>query len=72
MPHLVEVNPRYTVSMELIEWAYGVNVFDLHVRSSFDGELPSFSLGENVHRSGFYGKGIVYAREDVVMPETAR
>jgi predicted ATP-grasp superfamily ATP-dependent carboligase len=69
-PYLVEVNPRYTASMELIEWAYGINVFDLHVRS-FDGKLPSFSLGENVHRPGFYGKGIVYAREDVVMPETA-
>ncbi len=71
VPYLVEVNPRYTASMELIERAYGINVFDLHVRS-FDGELPSFSLGENVHRPGFYGKGIIYAREDVVMPETVR
>lgn len=70
VPYLVEVNPRYTASMELIEWAYGTNVFDLHVRS-FDGELPSFSLGENVHRPDFYGKGIIYAREDAVMPETA-
>jgi predicted ATP-grasp superfamily ATP-dependent carboligase len=70
VPYLIEVNPRYTASMELIEWAYGTNVFDLHVRS-FDGELPSFSLRENVHRPGFYGKGIIYAREDVVMPETA-
>lgn len=70
IPYLVEVNPRYTASMELMEWAYGLNTFDLHVRS-FRGELPSFSREENVHRSGFYSKGIVYAREDVVMPETA-
>jgi predicted ATP-grasp superfamily ATP-dependent carboligase len=78
VPCLVEVNPRYTASMELVEWAYGINVFDLHIRS-FDGELPSFSLpspkvgggGGGIHRPGFYGKGIVYAREDVVMPETA-
>ncbi len=27
--------------------------------------------GGGVHRPGFYGKGIVYAREDVVMPQTA-
>ena len=69
--YLVEVNPRYTASMELVEWAYGLNVFDLHVRS-FDGDLPSFLLRENVHRPGFYGKGIVYAGRDVVLPETAR
>ena len=79
-PYLVEVNPRYTGSMELMEWAYGLNTFDLHIRS-FRGDLPLFSLpspkvgggagGGGVHRPGFYGKGIVYAREDVVMPETA-
>lgn len=69
VPYLLEVNPRYTASMELVEWAYGLNVFGAHVRS-FDGELPPFSLEENAHRPGFYGKGIVYAREDVVMPET--
>jgi predicted ATP-grasp superfamily ATP-dependent carboligase len=71
VPYLIEVNPRYTASMELIEWAYGINIFDLHLRS-FEGELPSFRLGENVRGSGFYGKGIVYARKRVVMPETAQ
>ena len=70
VPYLVEVNPRYTASMELMEWAYGLNIFDLHVRS-FRGELPSFSLREQLRQSRFYGKGIVYAREDAVMPETA-
>ncbi|MBC7250895.1 MAG: ATP-grasp domain-containing protein [Anaerolineae bacterium] len=70
VPYLVEVNPRYTASMELVEWAYGLNVFDLHVRS-FGGALPSFSLEEALRQPGFYGKGIVYARQDVVMPETA-
>ncbi len=72
VPYLVEVNPRYTASMELVEWAYGMNVFDLHIRS-FDGELPSFHTPSSATegRPGFYGKGIVYAREDIVMPETA-
>jgi predicted ATP-grasp superfamily ATP-dependent carboligase len=69
-PYLVEVNPRYTASMELMEWAYGLNIFDLHVRS-FEGELPSFSLREQLRQARFYGKGIVYAKRDVVMPETA-
>lgn len=70
VPYLIEVNPRYTASMELVEWAYGLNVFDLHVRS-FRGELPSFSLREQFPRTHFYGKGIVYARRDGIIPETA-
>ena len=69
MPYLVEINPRYTASMELIEWAYGMNMFDLHLRS-FDGKLPSFWLEDNLDRPVFYGKGIVFASEDVVIPET--
>jgi predicted ATP-grasp superfamily ATP-dependent carboligase len=69
-PVLVEVNPRYTASMELVERAYGLSVFDLHVRS-FDGELPGFSLKKRLDHPRFHGKGIVYANEDVVMPNTA-
>ncbi len=70
IPYLVEVNPRYTASMELVEWAYDLNIFDLHVRS-LEGDLPSFSLSERLRQDRFYGKGIVYARRNVVMPETA-
>lgn len=70
VPYLMEVNPRYTASMELVEWAYGLNIFHLHIRS-FDGELPSFSLEETIDQPGFCGKGIVYATRDTVMPETA-
>lgn len=70
IPYLVEVNPRYTGSMELVEWAYGLSIFDLH-RRSFMEELPDFSLPRDVGQPAFHGKGIVYATRDVVMPETA-
>ncbi len=70
IPYLIEVNPRYTASMELIEWAYGLNVFGLHARS-FEGELPSFALRKQLPQPHFYGKGVVYARFNAVMPETA-
>ena len=70
IPYLIEVNPRYTGSTELMEWAYQLNIFDLHIRA-FRGELPSFSLREQLHHPYFYGKGIVYARRNVTMPETA-
>lgn len=70
IPYLIEVNPRYTASMELMEWAYHLNIFDLHIRA-FRGELPSFSLREQLHQPYFYGKGIVYARCNATVPETA-
>jgi len=68
-PFLVEVNPRYTASMELVEQAYGLNVFSLHLEA-MTGRLPDFSLG---NREGYpyFGKGIVYARRTATMPETA-
>lgn len=69
VPYLVEVNPRYTASMELVEWAYGLNIFDLHLRA-LDGKLPVFSLEDSADLPGFYGKAIVYARTDLVMPDT--
>lgn len=40
----LEVNPRYSASMELIEWAYGLSIFDLHVRAIMQGDLPEFDL----------------------------
>jgi predicted ATP-grasp superfamily ATP-dependent carboligase len=70
-PFLVEVNPRYTGSMELVERAYGLNVFSLHLEA-MAGRLPGFSLADHLHPQDRYlGKGIVYARRTVTLPETA-
>jgi hypothetical protein len=69
-PHLVEVNPRYTASMELVERAYGLNMFSSHL-AAMDGHLPNFSLADRLQpRHKYLGKGIVYARRTVTMPET--
>jgi predicted ATP-grasp superfamily ATP-dependent carboligase len=68
LPFLVEVNPRYTASMELVERAYGLGVFALHVAAT-DGQLPAFSLAK-LPASPYFAKGIVYARTAVTMPET--
>ncbi len=77
-PFLVEVNPRYTGSMELVERAYGLNIFSLHLEAmagrlpGFAGRLPGFSLADHLHPQDRYlGKGIVYARRTVTLPETA-
>jgi predicted ATP-grasp superfamily ATP-dependent carboligase len=67
---LVEVNPRYTASMELVERAYGLNVFSLHLEA-MAGRLPVFSLAESLRSQALYfGKGIVYARRAVTVPNT--
>lgn len=68
--YLVEVNPRYSASMELIEKAYGLPVFDLHVRAVLEGGLPTFNLASQLERGPFYGKGILYARQGFLAPDT--
>ena len=69
-PFLVEVNPRYTGAMELVERAYGLNVFSLHLEA-LEGQLPDFRLADHLHsQSLYFGKGIVYAVRTVTMPET--
>lgn len=68
---LLEVNPRYTASMELVERAYGLNVFSLHLEA-LAGRLPDFSLAKHLcFQDSYVGKGIVYARRTVTLPETA-
>lgn len=67
-PYLVEVNPRYTASMELMEWAYGLNIYTLHIEA-FDGHLPQFSLAEHLNGPSF-GKGIVFAHQSILIRKT--
>lgn len=68
-PFLVEVNPRYSASMELAERAFGMNVFSLHLEG-VAGRLPDFCLAEHLGQPGFSGKGIVYARQTGSVPDT--
>lgn len=67
-PYLLEVNPRYSASMELVERAYGMNVFSLHLEG-LAGRMPDFSLAGRLDE-GFLGKGIVYARRTVTLADT--
>ena len=62
---MLEVNPRYCASMELVERASGASLFGLH-RAACRGELlPSAALGP-----GVWGKAIVYATRTVAAPDT--
>lgn len=69
-PFVVEVNPRYTASMELVERAYGLSIFETHT-GACSGRLPAFELLEaRTASAGATGKAVVYARHDVVAGDT--
>jgi predicted ATP-grasp superfamily ATP-dependent carboligase len=66
VPYPIEVNPRYSASMELLERVHGLSMFEVHVQAC-SGTLPS----EPEVRSGIEGKAIVFARRDVILGNTA-
>jgi uncharacterized protein len=63
----LEVNPRPTASLEAIESAYGVDVFDAHLRGCA-GSLPSV---EPAHPCAA-GKAVLFAAEEVVVDDSER
>jgi uncharacterized protein len=65
VPHAIEVNPRYSASMELLERSLGLSLFELHVRAC-DGILPP----ELQPEPGIEGKAIVFAKRDVVVGQS--
>ncbi len=67
----LELNPRPTASAELAEEAYGLSVFDAHVRA-FAGEVPAFDLEAAMTNASAAGKAILYAPHDAVWPGVPR
>jgi uncharacterized protein len=64
-PVVLEVNPRYCASMELVERASSASLFGLHVAACRD-QLPApFAEPPRV-----WGKAIVYASRTVATPDT--
>jgi uncharacterized protein len=62
----VEVNPRYSASIEVLERVSGQHHIDLHVQACVHSKLPdapSFSGGNN-----YACKAVVYARRDGIIP----
>ncbi len=65
VPYPIEVNPRYSASMELLERAHGLSMFGTHLRA-FAGTLPAAPAS----RKDVEGKAIVFAQRDVVVGDT--
>jgi predicted ATP-grasp superfamily ATP-dependent carboligase len=63
--HVIEINPRWTASMEILEEALGLSLFDLHLQG-FDGtpvRRPLFPAQR------FLAKGILWADRPMTAPD---
>jgi uncharacterized protein len=68
---MTEVNPRYSASMELIEHAYELPLFQLHAEAALNGKLPDFSLESALKSNRFFGKAIIFAEKSTIVPDTS-
>jgi predicted ATP-grasp superfamily ATP-dependent carboligase len=64
VPWPVEVNPRYTASVEVLEYGTGLRALALH-RRAFDPDAPAVP---RQHRTGIVGKAVYYAPRPLVVP----
>jgi predicted ATP-grasp superfamily ATP-dependent carboligase len=62
----VEVNPRYTASIEILERALSFVSIRLHAAACLEGRLPDFSFMPDAMPAR-YGKAVLYADADVVV-----
>jgi predicted ATP-grasp superfamily ATP-dependent carboligase len=67
--HPVEVNPRWSASMELVERTRGLSMFRVHADACTRGVLPEFDL-KQASLAAAYGKAVVFARRDIVVGDT--
>jgi predicted ATP-grasp superfamily ATP-dependent carboligase len=70
VPHAIEVNPRWSASMELVERAYGLSVFGAHAAACAAGDLPPFDFDRARLGHDAIGKAIVFTRWDVEAGDT--
>jgi predicted ATP-grasp superfamily ATP-dependent carboligase len=71
-PSPIEVNPRWSASMELVEQRFGLSVFRAHADACVTGALPTFDLTAASRDAGATGKAIVFARHAVVVGDTQK
>ncbi len=59
-PYFIEINPRYTASMELVEKSTGASIIMAHILAC-EGELVKLSAKP----VGYIAKGIIYAEREL-------
>lgn len=64
----IEINPRYTASMEVHELSQRIPVMDLHIRACQGASLDLSSTQHHVRQPPVAGKGILFATRPVQIP----
>ncbi len=67
VPWLIEVNPRYTASVEVIEHALGISLLADHARVFDSG--ASIRICEPRVQPSFVGKRVLFARRSLIAPD---
>lgn len=70
VPYPLEVNPRYSASMELVERAHQVSIFALHAAACRGALADPGSYLRT--QAALAGKAVVFARDEVIMGQTRR
>jgi len=63
LPYAVEVNPRWSASLEVAERAFGLALFSAHADACRTGALPAFDLALSLRDAPVVGKAVVYAQQ---------
>jgi uncharacterized protein len=73
VPYPIELNPRWSASMEVVERRSAASLFESHVDACLHGRLPAVrpSIGGTAG-AGAQGKAIVFARETVIVRHARR
>lgn len=68
--HTLEVNPRYTASVEVLERALNLRAIELHLRACLESNAPvaETTREDSAGANSFCGKLIIYAQGDLVVP----
>ena len=64
----LEINPRYTAAMELVEQATGLNLFSVHM-DAMEGKLPGDCFLDGITKR-YSAKGIVFSRRHLTIGKT--
>jgi predicted ATP-grasp superfamily ATP-dependent carboligase len=71
VPYAVEINPRWSASMELVEHAFGISVFGAHADACRSARLPGPDECRWRRSSRAVGKAVVFARRAVTVGDTS-
>lgn len=67
----IEVNPRISASLELMDRLYSIDSFTMHVQA-FSGQLPAFDLPATLATHNAVGKAIIYAPYELTVGDTSQ